>query len=170
MYNIRTRTHPNSVATTWILGCSVMAFVGAGFLGFAHTLPQINLYTHGTLITAMHGHLAFWGSYAMLVLGMIAYTLPIFTGKPVYNSNIFKYSFWASNIGMVLMVLSFGCAGITQVYLERKIGLDFFLVRDELVLFFYCLIFAATIFASGIFSYIYVFIKAGLPNAKLGLE
>ena len=45
--------------------------------------------------------------------------------------------------------------------------LDFFLVRDELVLFFYGLIFSALIFASGIFSYVYVFIKAGLPNAPL---
>lgn len=167
LVNNRTRNHPNSVATTWVLGCSVMAFIGAGFLGFTHTLPQINLYTHGTLITAMHGHLAFWGAYAMLVLAVIAYTLPIMTGKPIYNSNIFKYSFWASNVGMVCMVLSFACAGITQVYLERKIGLDFFLVRDELVIYFYCLIFSAIIFASGIFSYIYVFIKAGLPNAKL---
>jgi nitric oxide reductase subunit B len=44
-----------------------MSFVGAGFLGFAHTLPQVNMYTHGTLVTAMHGHMAFWGAYAMLV-------------------------------------------------------------------------------------------------------
>ena len=25
---------------------------GAGFLGFAHTLPQVNIWTHGTLVTA----------------------------------------------------------------------------------------------------------------------
>jgi nitric oxide reductase subunit B len=63
------RTHPNQNALSWTVGCSVMSFVGAGFLGFAHTLPQVNMYTHGTLITAMHGHMAFWGAYAMLVLG-----------------------------------------------------------------------------------------------------
>jgi nitric oxide reductase large subunit len=40
-------------------------------------LPQVNLYTHGTLVTAMHGHLAFWGAYAMIVLAIISYCLPL---------------------------------------------------------------------------------------------
>jgi nitric oxide reductase subunit B len=77
------RKHPNRIALAWTVGCGVMSFVGAGFLGFAHTLPQVNLYTHGTLVTAMHGHMAFWGAYAMLVLAIIAYALPILTGAPV---------------------------------------------------------------------------------------
>jgi nitric oxide reductase subunit B len=59
------RSPDNRTALLWTIGCSVMSFVGAGFLGFAHTLPQVNLYTHGTLVTAMHGHMAFWGAYAM---------------------------------------------------------------------------------------------------------
>src|SRR5687768_14786470 len=69
------RQHPNKMALTWTVGCSIMSFVGAGFLGFAHTWPQVNKWTHGTLVTAMHGHLAFWGAYAMLVLAIIAYAL-----------------------------------------------------------------------------------------------
>ncbi|MBL8938498.1 MAG: cbb3-type cytochrome c oxidase subunit I, partial [Archangium sp.] len=77
------RTHPNRVALLWTVGCAFMSFVGAGFLGFAHTLPQVNLYTHGTLVTAMHGHMAFWGAYAMLVLAIISYTLPLMTGRKV---------------------------------------------------------------------------------------
>ncbi|MEI8254553.1 MAG: cbb3-type cytochrome c oxidase subunit I, partial [Deltaproteobacteria bacterium] len=32
------RTHPNRAALSWTVGCAVMSFVGAGFLGFAHTL------------------------------------------------------------------------------------------------------------------------------------
>lgn len=47
------RQHPNKTALSWTIGCSVLSFVGAGFLGFAHTLPQVNMYTHGTLVTAM---------------------------------------------------------------------------------------------------------------------
>ncbi len=31
-----------------------------------HTLPQINLYTHGTQWTSSHGHLAFFGAYARI--------------------------------------------------------------------------------------------------------
>lgn len=160
------RNHPNQIALTWTIGCSIMAFIGAGLLGFAHTLPSINMYTHGTLITATHGHLAFWGAYAMIVLSIISYTLPIMTGKKIYNLKASKYAFWASNIGMVCMVLTFGSAGIVQVYLERKVGLDFFTVRNELELFFKILICCACIFASGIFTFIYTFIKAGLPLQK----
>jgi nitric oxide reductase subunit B len=63
-----------------------MSFVGAGFLGFAHTIPQVNMYTHGTLVTAMHGHMAFWGAYAMLVLAIITYALPQMTGRARYKS------------------------------------------------------------------------------------
>jgi nitric oxide reductase subunit B len=39
------RQHPNTVALNWTVGCAIMSAVGAGFLGFAHTLPQVNLYT-----------------------------------------------------------------------------------------------------------------------------
>ena len=47
----------------------------------AQPSAQVNLYTHGTLVTAMHGHLAFWGAYAMLVLAIITYALPQLTGR-----------------------------------------------------------------------------------------
>jgi hypothetical protein len=80
------RNHPNRIALQWTIGCSVMSFVGAGFLGFAHTIPQVNLYTHGTLVTAMHGHMAFWGAYAMLVLAIIAYALPLLTGRRLHDT------------------------------------------------------------------------------------
>jgi len=38
-------------------------FFGARVWGFMHTLPQINLYSHGTQMRASHGHLAFFGAY-----------------------------------------------------------------------------------------------------------
>ncbi len=167
IFSKRVIDHPNKISLTWTLGCAVMSFAGAGFLGFVHTLPGINIYTHGTLITAMHGHLAFWGAYAMIVLSIISYTLPIMTGsKVMYTSKLSKYAFWASNIGMLGMVLSFGSAGIVQVYLERMLDLDFFVIREELKIFFCCLVTLATLFISGILSFIYVFIKSGLPKTS----
>ncbi len=45
-----------------------MAFFGAGVWGFLHTLSSVNYYTHGTQVTAAHGHLAFFGAYVMLNL------------------------------------------------------------------------------------------------------
>jgi len=67
------RDHPNHAALLWSLGCATTAFFGAGVLGFLHTLAPINYYTHGTQVTAAHGHLAFYGAYAMVILAMITY-------------------------------------------------------------------------------------------------
>jgi nitric oxide reductase subunit B len=165
IFSIRVIDHPNKIAITWTLGCSIISFIGAGLLGFVHTLPSVNIYTHGTLITAMHGHMAFWGAYAMIVLSIISYTLPIITGnKFIYTSSLSKYAFWASNLGMIGMVISFALAGVVQVYLERMLDLDFFVVREELKFFFRCLIGLAFLFISGVLSFIYTFVKSGLPK------
>lgn len=158
------RKHPNRIALTWSLGCAIMSFVGAGFLGMAHTLPQVNLYTHGTLVTAMHGHLAFWGAYAMIVLAMIAYALPQLTGRKLWDTPLANAAFWTSNIGMVGMTGALAVAGITQVNLERRMGLDFLLVQKEIEVHFIGMLMAAALFASGIVMFLITFFRHGLPN------
>lgn len=161
------RNIDNRIALYWSVGCSILSFVGAGFLGFAHTLPSINLYTHGTLITAMHGHLAFWGAYAMLVLSVIMYTMPYLTGKKIQDNKISYFAFWTSNSGMILMTLAFAVAGITQVYLERKVGLEFLVVQKEIEVHFIGLILAASLFTLGITAFVYNFIAFGRPRGNL---
>ncbi len=160
------REHSNRTALLWTVGCSIMSFVGAGFLGFAHTLPQVNVWTHGTLVTAMHGHLAFWGAYGMLVLGMITYAMPYLTGRNLYNNPLSLIAFWTSNIGMVAMTVAFAIAGIAQVYLERKVGLDFLVVQKEISVHFLGLILAASLFTFGIIAFIVNFVRYGLPLAS----
>ncbi len=154
----------NRVALLWTVGCGIMSFVGAGFLGFAHTIPQVNVWTHGTLVTAMHGHLAFWGAYAMLVLGIIAYALPQMTGRKLYRHWTGEWAFWTSNIGMLGMTGAFAVAGITQVYLERRMGMDFLAAQEAISVHFIGLVLAATLFTVGIVLYIWNFILHGLPT------
>jgi len=158
------RRHPNRVALFWSVGTGIMSFVGAGFLGFAHTLPQVNQYTHGTLVVAMHGHLAFWGAYAMLVLGMISYAMPQMTGRRLFDGWIPDWAFWTSNIGMLGMTGAFAVAGVGQVYLERLVGMDFLEVQEALHVHFLGLILAATLFSTGIGLFIWNFIRYGLPK------
>lgn len=157
------RSPDNRMAMHWTIGCAIVSFVGAGFLGFAHTWPSVNLYTHGTLVTAMHGHLAFWGAYAMLVLAIITYTMPHLTGRKLQDSTMNVFAFWTSNIGMIAMSLAFGVAGITQVYMERKMGVDFLTVQKEVEVHFIGLILAASLFSIGIIAYIWNFIRFGKP-------
>lgn len=164
MYRKGEKKHPNKIALYWTLGSAIVSFVGAGLLGFAHTLPQTNLYTHGTLVTAMHGHLAFWGAYAMIVLAIISYSLPNMTGRKLYESGTGRAAFWLSNIGMIGMTVAFGVAGVAQVYLERKFGMDFMEVQKEISIHFVVLILCAAMFATGIVLYIVDFYKHGLPT------
>ncbi|KYG70131.1 cbb3-type cytochrome c oxidase subunit I [Bdellovibrio bacteriovorus] len=164
------RNNTNRIALAWTVGTGVMSFVGAGFLGFAHTLPQVNMYTHGTLVTAMHGHLAFWGAYAMLILAIIAYAMPVMTGRKLSDSGMNTFAFWTSNIGMTAMTVAFGIAGVTQVVLERRMGMDFLAVQKEVEVHFLGLVMAATLFTVGIIAYIWNFVKFGLPSDEVLIE
>ncbi len=67
------RDHPNKAALLWALGAATVAFFGAGVWGFLHTLHGVNYYTHGTQITAAHGHLAFFGAYVSVNLAIFSY-------------------------------------------------------------------------------------------------
>ncbi|MHB1148041.1 MAG: cbb3-type cytochrome c oxidase subunit I [Lutibacter sp.] len=164
MYRKGEKKHPNKLALYWTLGAAITSFVGAGLLGFAHTLPQTNIYTHGTLVTAMHGHLAFWGAYGMIVLAIISYSLPNMTGRKLYDSSIGRLAFWLANIGMLGMTVAFGVAGVAQVYLERKFKMDFMLVQKEIAIHFVVLVLCASIFATGIILYIIDFYRHGKPS------
>ncbi len=164
MYRKGEKRHPNKIALSWTLGTSIISFVGAGLLGMAHTLPSVNMYTHGTLVTAMHGHLAFWGAYGMIVLAIISYTLPNLTGRKRYDNVNGVLAFWLSNIGMIGMTAAFAAAGVAQVYMERIMGVDFGDVQKEIQVHFLVLVLCATLFSVGIGLFIYEFVKYGLPN------
>lgn len=163
------RQHPNKLALTWTIGCSVMSFTGAGFLGFAHTLPQVNLWTHGTLVTAMHGHMAFWGAYGMLIFAIICYALPNLTGRNLMGSALSSFAFWCTTVGMVAMTIAFGVAGVAQVYLERKMGMNFMAVQQEVEIHFFGLILAAALFSLGFIAYVIEFVKSGKPLEDISL-
>ncbi|HEY9082509.1 MAG TPA: cbb3-type cytochrome c oxidase subunit I [Vicingaceae bacterium] len=164
MYRKGEKKHPNKTALNWTLGAAITSFVGAGLLGAAHTLPNVNLYTHGTLVTAMHGHMAFWGAYAMIVLAIISYAMPNLTGRKLFNNGISQYAFWLSNIGMIGMTVAFGVAGVAQVYLERILGVDFMETQKEIEPHFLVLVLCASGFTIGITLYIINFFKFGKPT------
>ncbi|MCB0334443.1 MAG: cbb3-type cytochrome c oxidase subunit I, partial [Bdellovibrionales bacterium] len=165
------KNHPNKIALFWTLSTAIMSFLGAGVLGLAHTLPSVNLYTHGTLVTAMHGHLAFWGAYASLVLAIISYSMPLMTGRRLFDTRNGNLAFWLSNIGMLCMTAAFAVAGVGQVYLERIVGLDFMVAAKELHVHFFVLTIAGIVFTAGVLFYISDFLKYGLPSEEaLGSE
>ncbi len=131
------RDHPNKAALLWSLGCSVLAFFGAGIWGFLHTLHGVNYYTHGTQITAAHGHLAFYGAYVCLNLAMFTYAMPILRGRDPYNQVLNMASFWLMSGGMLFMTFTLTFAGTVQVHLQRVMGMGYMEVQDQLALFYW---------------------------------
>ncbi|WP_323005935.1 cbb3-type cytochrome c oxidase subunit I [Pseudorhodobacter sp.] len=130
------RDHPNKAALLWALGCAVLAFFGAGVWGFLHTLHGVNYYTHGTQITAAHGHLAFYGAYVCINLAIISYAMPVLLGRDPYNQVLNMASFWLMSSGMVFMTFTLTFAGTVQTHLQRVMGMGFMEVQDELWIFY----------------------------------
>ena len=130
------KNHPNKAALLWSLGCSVVAFFGAGVWGFLHTLHGVNYYTHGTQVTAAHGHLAFFGAYVMLNLAMITYAMPVLRGREPYNQVLNMVSFWLMTSGMAFMTFTLTFAGVVQTHLQRVMGMSYMEVQDQLGLFY----------------------------------
>jgi nitric oxide reductase subunit B len=131
------RNHPNRAALLWSVGCSVMAFIGAGIWGFLNTLSFVNYYTHGTQITAAHGHLAFFGAYVMLNLAVMAYAIPELKNRAPYNQWLSIVSFWLMVPAMMVMTFALTFAGVVQTHLQRVLGQSFMEVQDQLGLFYW---------------------------------
>ena len=166
MVNRRRREHPNKAAVLWALGTGVMAFLGAGVWGFLHTLAPVNYYTHGSQITAAHGHMAFYGAYAMVNLMMISYAMPILRGRAA-NSNksqvLEMWAFWLMTIAMVFITLFLTAAGILQVWLQRvsDTPLPFMVTQDKIALFYWMREWAGVAFLIGLIVYIVSFFVGG---------
>ncbi len=167
MVNRRRRDHPNKAAVLWALGTGVMAFLGAGVWGFLHTLAPVNYFTHGTQITAAHGHMAFYGAYVMIVLTMISYAMPLIRGRAACNSKSSQvmemWSFWLMTVSMVFITLFLTGAGILQVWLQRYSDSPqpFMVVQEQISLFYWMREVAGVVFLIGLVLYIMSFFKGG---------
>ncbi|SFC01394.1 cbb3-type cytochrome c oxidase subunit I [Pseudoalteromonas denitrificans] len=185
MVNRRRREHPNKAATLWALGTAVMAFLGAGVWGFLHTLAPVNFYTHGTQITAAHGHMAFYGAYVMIVLTIISYAMPKLRGIGESSSPkaqvVEMWGFWLMTIAMVFITLFLTGAGILQVWLQRMPesaeALGFMATQDKLAIFYWLREAAGVVFMIGLLTYLANFlvdrkkvaVTSGMPDTS-GLQ
>ena len=171
MVNRRRRDHPNKAATLWALGTAVMGFLGAGVWGFMHTLAPIHYYTHGSQITAAHGHMAFFGAYAMIVLTIISYAMPHLRGQGSAAGNrqqvLEMWSFWLMTVAMVFITLFLTAAGVLQVWLQR-VSADpqpFMVVQEKIALFYWMRELAGVVFLIGVVVYIASYFVRGEATA-----
>lgn len=112
----------NRPALYWMMAEAFGNFLGGGVWGFMITLPQINMYAHGTQWTVSHGHFAFWGAYGCGVISVAYLMVQKARGLPQIGGQLWKWSFGGLNLGLVAMVGALLVAGITQSMVERAIG------------------------------------------------
>lgn len=147
--------HPNRLALHWTIGSAVFSAFGAGILGLAHTWPSVNRWTHGTLITPMHGHMAFFGAYVMIVLAIITYATPgLFGHEEETGSAVGLWSFWLQVAGMLGMTMAFAAGGIAQTYLERIMGVGYLDTQQKIRVHFLMLIATGSLFTFGVALYL----------------
>jgi len=120
---MRNTNHP---AMGWLIAQAFGNFFGAGVWGFMHTLPQINLYTHGTQWSASHGHLAFFGAYATINIAFFYIVMQKWRGNVWMSGGMFggwkwKWSLALLNLGMLGMTMGMLVSGYEQSQLERAI-------------------------------------------------
>jgi nitric oxide reductase subunit B len=156
----------NKLALYWAVGCAVLHFFGAGVWGFAHTLPAINQWTHGTQITASHGHFAFYGAYVMLNLTMIVFAVPLIKRVRGRNQTLGFRAFWTMNFFMVMMALGFAVAGIVQTYFQRVLGMDYLTTQGYMRLWYAVVWVSALGFVAGVAMYLVDFFSLELGKRK----
>jgi nitric oxide reductase subunit B len=135
---------------TLAVGMSILHFVGAGFWGFMHTLPQINYYTHGSQVTVAHGHLAFFGAYVLLNLMFFYYAMPKLKGLTEFDERRGTLAFWWLSCTMILMTLAFSVAGVLQTYIERVMGLGYMTAQAQMRFWFAILAVLGLAFLAGV--------------------
>ncbi len=115
----------NRPALAWLIAHAFGNFFGAGVWGFMHTLPQINLYTHGTQWAASHGHLAFFGAYATIIIAMFYIAVQHMRGQADLGSHLpdrgwkWKWALGLLNVGVVGMTVALLISGYEQSFIER---------------------------------------------------
>ena len=166
MHAMRRRNHPNRAAMLWAMGTPIMAFLGAGLWGFIITLAPVQYYAHGTNMTAAHGHLAFFGAYAMASLSMISYAMPLLRGRPANSQRAQRWEmagFWIMVPSMLGITLSLTAAGLVTMFLQRM-GHDpmgFMDVQAREQVFFAIREFCGAGFALGLLVYLGSFLVSG---------
>jgi len=166
IFSQRRREHPNKAAALWAKGTPVMALLGAGIWGFMITLAPVQYYTHGTNFTAAHGHLAFFGAYAMVSLAIISYAMPQLRGREANSMKAQHWEmagFWLMVVGMISITLALTGAGIVTVFLQRAAEnpLSFMQTDHKARVFFWLREYSGIVFSMGLLAYLTSFFIPG---------
>ncbi|MEO5566459.1 MAG: nitric-oxide reductase large subunit [Luteimonas sp.] len=107
----------------FFIAVSFWNLVGAGLFGFLINPPLSLYYMQGLNLTPLHGHTALFGVYGMLGIALLLFCLRGLRGNVQWNTGALRLSFWALNLGLLLMaVLTLLPLGTMQLIAAIKHG------------------------------------------------
>ena len=150
------------IAYKWPIYCFISVsfwnLVGAGIFGFLLNPPIALYYMQGLNTTAVHAHTALFGVYGMLGIGLMLFVFRAMNVQASWNEKPLKFSFWAINIGLMLMVLlSVLPIGLAQTLAAVEEGLWYarsmeFMQQPYLEFLRWMRVVGDTLFAAGAFA------------------
>ncbi|KGE19362.1 nitric-oxide reductase large subunit [Paenibacillus wynnii] len=108
----------------FFVSVSFWNLLGAGIFGFLINPPIALYYMQGLNLTALHAHMALFGVYGMLGIGLLLFCLRGLTGTKPWKTKLLSFSFWALNIGLLTMgLLSLLPVGLLQTLASMEHGM-----------------------------------------------
>ncbi len=89
----------------FLIAVNFWNFFGAGVMGIIVNLPIMNYFEHGTYLTINHAHAALMGVYGNISLAALLFASKLLINPIRWNGEVVRLSFWAINIGLMLMVI-----------------------------------------------------------------
>lgn len=118
-------THRNNMRTLsahWVSLALVLLFIGVGVLGAVSALPDVHIVIAGTRLTDLQRTLILF-AFAAVLLGTVNQV-----GAELRHENRHITGlapFWLVSLGLIVISVGLGGAGIVQVYLERLLSVGY---------------------------------------------
>lgn len=128
------------------------------------------LHMQGLNLTALHAHMALFGVYGMLGIGLLLFCLRGLNGTQPWKTKLLSFSFWALNIGLLAMgFLSLLPVGVLQTLASMGHGMWYarsaeFLQQGYMQKLVWMRVLGDTIFAIGIVGLVWFIV--GLKTGK----
>lgn len=109
-------SYPYKYPLMFLMASVFWEFLGAGVMGLSITTPVVNYYEHATYLTVNHGHTALFGTYGILAIGLLLFSMRSIVTEKGWDTRLLKVAFFGTNIGLASMfILTLLPVGILQV-------------------------------------------------------
>ncbi len=109
-------SYPYKYPLMFLMAAVFWEFLGAGVMGLSITTPIVNYYEHATYLTVNHGHTALFGTYGILAIGLLLFSMRSIVTESGWDERFIKVAFWGTNVGLAAMfVLTLLPVGLLQV-------------------------------------------------------